>query len=60
MDSFDGYLERFNAAYAEQPHKWEASSLQSWEVEVYRDFDYAEDRLSVYGRFGVIPAWLLQ
>lgn len=45
MDSFDGYLERFNAAY---------------EVEVYRDFDYAEDRLSVYGRFGVIPAWLLQ
>lgn len=23
-------------------------------------FECEEDRLSVYGRFGVIPAWLLQ
>jgi hypothetical protein len=162
MDSFDDYVERFNVAYAEQPHKWEATAVECnkgyedipihpqdasilddnrsvsnceyiripvhaygtvytldnapepealakfldgflcrlcageqflnwskpecdplrhnnaiddilapepvdrllirlpWEVEVYRDFDYAEDRLSVYGRFGVIPAWLLQ
>jgi len=29
MDSFDGYLERFNAAYAEQPHN-RFSVIPAW------------------------------